>query len=182
MFHKVTTRPSFMWLRVNRRIYKVDQIPKWKITYKDSVVSPYLNFPGVTNWNLQQINWYQRSLKTVTKGLRFVFPKAVTPRCSVKRSLAQVFACEFCGIFKNTSFIDTSGGCFFISIKALKVVINSWLHRFCLNSENVILHQNIDISMGSDPVLYMTNLFSCYYEKQWLSKLKNENSERTFTS
>ena len=55
------------------------------------------------------------------------------------------------------------------------------LHHFCLNLENVVLHQNIGISMDSDTVPYMTNLFSCYYEKQWLSKLKNENSERSFT-
>ena len=39
----ITAHPSFMRLRVIRRINRVHWISKWKISCKDSVVSPYLN-------------------------------------------------------------------------------------------------------------------------------------------
>ena len=69
-FIKVTARPSFKQLRVIRQRDRVHLISKWKISYKDSVVSPsYLTLLDmrIARFSLQKL--HRRKRYAVVSGL-----------------------------------------------------------------------------------------------------------------
>ena len=67
---KVTAHPSFEQLRVIRRVHRVI----WRISYKDSVVSPpYLNLLGYSNRRYsQKITPGREKVQTMKKPIRIL--------------------------------------------------------------------------------------------------------------
>ena len=106
-FIKIASRPSFMRFRVVRRINRVHKIPKWKICFKDSVLSPsYLNLLEVNNWKSVFI-CYKKCYNIPFFNIKDKFYKNsfFPPTIIERNSLDSNFRnSENFGIFKNNIF------------------------------------------------------------------------------
>ena len=84
--------------------------------------------------------------------LKFVWPEAVTQRCSVKKkiffkkeTLAQAFSCEFCEISKNNFSYKTPPAAASVWIFPSKVICYLWYSNWFKNETSLTLEANSEI-------------------------------------
>ena len=128
-FLKVTVRPSFLRLRVIRRINRVHEISKWKISFKGSVVSTsyYLNHLAQSCFLVGK----KKSLKCWLGDLIFFTDQ--------QQFLPNFFfSFWFYLIFSNYDFLAISFSFLVVKESKCLTIIIQGLGIFSLNSKNVI--------------------------------------------